>query len=136
MDLQSLTEAMKKFSEMDYSTFLNPEPLYSKLEIPNLETIAIDPEDTIMGDIKRQIVAQNKLVEQQIGILVEQNKLLTANYDKLKELYDSQVKANEGTKNDLERSRKYNRWMMIIAIVAMLAAIAGPIATLMVALKP
>lgn len=130
MDLRSISEAIEKLGSIDYSAFLNPEPIIPQIEWPEIETI--DPEDTIMGDIKRQIVEQNKLVEHQIGILAEQNKLLIANYDKLKEMFDAQVKANEGTKDDLERSRKYNRWMMIIAIVAMFAAIAGPIVTIMV----
>lgn len=47
-------------------------------------------------------------------------------------MYDSQVEANEAARNDLKSSRKFNAWMMVIAIIAMLAAIAGPIATFLV----
>ena len=35
-------------------------------------------------------------------------------------------------KEDLRKSRKFNTWMMVIALIAMLAAIAGPIATIFV----
>ena len=77
-------------------------------------------------------VAQKDLLEQQLEIIREQNKLLLDNYEKLKELYDDQVQANKDTKEDLEKSRRFNRWMMIISIIAMLAAVASPIVTVWV----
>jgi hypothetical protein len=107
----------------------------SKIDIPQYEMpeiTAIDPEDTIVGDIKRKIEEQNNLVSQQMSILLEQNQLLADNYDKLKNMYDQQVKLNSESKEELEKSKWYNRWMMVIAIVAMIAAIAGPIVTLVV----
>lgn len=91
-----------------------------------------DSEDTIMGDIKRQIQEQNTLVSQQINILEDQNKLLSDNYMKLKDMYEKQVDSYVESKEDLRRSRNFNRWMMVIAIIAMLAAIACPIATFLV----
>ena len=106
-----------------------------KFEIPRYEMpeiTVIDSENTIVGDIKRKIEEQNNLVSQQMSILLEQNKLLADNYDKLKNMYDQQVKINSESKEELEKSRRYNRWMMVIAIVAMMAAIAGPIVTLVV----
>lgn len=77
-------------------------------------------------------IAQKELLEQQLSTLGEQNKLLADNYNKLKELYDAQVQSNADAKEDLRRSRNFNAWMMVIAIIAMLAAIAGPIATILV----
>ena len=77
-------------------------------------------------------VAQKELLEQQSSTLGEQNKLLADNYSKLKEMYDAQVQSNSEAKEDLRRSRNFNAWMMVIAIIAMLAAIAGPIATILV----
>lgn len=74
-------------------------------------------------------VAQKDLLEQQLEIIREQNKLLLDNYEKLKELYDDQVQANKDAKEDLEKSRRFNRWMMVISIIAMLAAVASPIVT-------
>lgn len=77
-------------------------------------------------------IAQKELLQSQLEALREQNGLLSENYEKLKAMYDSQVEANEAARNDLKSSRKFNAWMMVIAIIAMLAAIAGPIATILV----
>ena len=57
-----------------------PEPIYPKIEFPDFPVI--NPEKTIFGDIKRKIEEQNALTSQQINILVEQNKLLSENYNK------------------------------------------------------
>lgn len=77
-------------------------------------------------------IEQKELFQQQLEILREQNALLCDNYEKLKELYEAQVRENEDAKEELKQSRRYNAWMMFIAIIAMLAAIAGPIATIWV----
>ena len=77
-------------------------------------------------------IEQKELLQQQLEIIREQNALLCDNYEKLKEMYDAQVQENESAKEELKRSRRYNAWMMVIAIFAMLAAIAGPIATILV----
>ena len=77
-------------------------------------------------------IEQKELLQQQLEIIREQNALLCDNYEKLKEMYDAQVQENESAKEELKRSRRFNAWMMVIAIFAMLAAIAGPIATILV----
>lgn len=77
-------------------------------------------------------IAQKELLEQQIEMLHTQNDILYVNYAKLKELYDTQVEANKEAKEELERSKRFNIAMMVIAIVAMIAAIAGPIVTVLV----
>lgn len=77
-------------------------------------------------------IEQKELLQQQLEIIREQNALLCDNYEKLKEMYDAQVQENESAKEELKRSRRYNAWMMVIAIFAMFAAIAGPIATILV----
>ena len=76
-------------------------------------------------------IAQKELLEQQVQIIQKQNELLTDNYSKLKEMFDAQVEANKEAKEELKRSKRFNLAMMIIAIIAMLAAIAGPIATVL-----
>ena len=77
-------------------------------------------------------IEQKELLQQQLEIIREQNALLCDNYEKLKEMYDAQVQENESAKEELKISRRYNAWMMVIAIFAMFAAIAGPIATILV----
>lgn len=77
-------------------------------------------------------IAQKNLLEKQVEILQNQNELLSDNYTKLKEMYDAQVEANKEAKEELKRSKRFNLKMMIIAIIAMFAAIAGPIATVLV----
>ena len=47
-------------------------------------------------------------------------------------MYSAQKESNDEAREDLRKSRVFNGWMMAIAIIAMLAAIAGPIATILV----
>lgn len=77
-------------------------------------------------------IAQKELLEQQLETAQEQNTILNDNYNKLKELYEIQEKANKEAQIALIQSRRNNTCMMIIAIIAMLAAIAGPIVTILV----
>ena len=77
-------------------------------------------------------IEQKELLQQQLEMIREQNMFLCDNYEKLKEMYDAQVQANIEAKTELDRSKRFNAWMMVIAIIAMLAAIAGPIATILV----
>jgi hypothetical protein len=100
----------------------------------------------VVGEINRQMaekdatfvagaeasIAQKELLEQQLEVIKKQNELLCDNYMKLKELYDAQVQANKEAKDDLKKSRRFNAWMMVISIIAMLAAIASPVVTLWV----
>lgn len=91
----------------------------------------IEREERIVAGAEASI-AQKELFEKQVEILLKQNELLSDNYNKLKEMFDAQVEANTEAKEDLKRSKHFNLAMMIIAIIAMLAAIAGPIATILV----
>lgn len=77
-------------------------------------------------------IAQKELLEQQVEILLQQKELFSENYSKLKDMYDEQVQANKDAKEELRRSKRFNLAMMIISIIAMLAAIAGPIVTFLV----
>lgn len=66
----------------------------------------------------------------QIELAKEQNRLLSENYDKLKDLYNMQFQATEEAKEELCRSQKYNMWMMLISVVSMLAAIVSIIVSI------
>lgn len=130
MDFNSVNELFGKISKQDFSNIPLIEPQAFQFQMPDIETI--DPEDTIMGDIKRKIQEQNELAAKQIEVLIHQNELLSDNYNKLKDMYDAQERAYQESREDLRSSRIFNRWMMVIAVIAMLAAIAGPIVTILV----
>lgn len=130
MEINKLSDAFTKIGSIDLAKWDFPKYHLPEIEIPTVETI--DPEDTIVGDIKKELQTQNSLVSQQVGILIEQNRLLTENYNKLKDMYDNQVVSYNEAEEDLRRSRNYNKWMMVVAIIAMLAAIASPIVTILV----
>lgn len=72
------------------------------------------------------IIEQRDLTQQQVNILHEQNALLADNYEKLKDLYDDQVQANIDAKAELAKTKRYNAWMMVVSVIAMLAAIVSP----------
>lgn len=75
MNLEELNGLFDKIGSFDFSRVTTPEYSFQKIDIPSVEAISIDPEDTIMGDIKRQIQAQNELASQQINILLEQQQI-------------------------------------------------------------
>ncbi len=77
-------------------------------------------------------IEQKNLLQKQVEMYERQIKLQTDNYNKLAEMYSAQVQANEEAKKELKSSKRFNMAMMIISIIAMLAAIAGPIATILV----
>lgn len=77
-------------------------------------------------------IEQKEILQQQLEMIREQNMFLCDNYEKLKEMYDAQVQANIEAKTELDQSKRFNAWMMVIAIIAMLAAIAGPVTTILV----
>lgn len=91
----------------------------------------IEREERLVAGAEASI-AQKELLAQQVEIIQKQNELLLDNYTKLKEMYDAQVTANEDAKEQLKRSRRVNIIMMIISTIAMLAAIASPIVTILV----
>ena len=78
------------------------------------------------------MMIQKELLEKQVEITQEQNQLLLNNYSKLEEMFKDQVERNKEAKEELKRSKRFNLIMMTISIVAMLAAIAGPIVTILV----
>lgn len=68
-------------------------------------------------------IAQRELVKDQVDLLYEQNRLLSENYDKLKELYEMQRRSTEDAKAELRKTQIYNVCMMVISIISMLMAV-------------
>ena len=122
--LAAATSAVQAFA-------LSEELERSQQLISEIQRQVAEKDATLVAGAEASI-AQKELFEEQLEIIREQNKLLLDNYEKLKELYDDQVQANKDAKDDLEKSRRFNRWMMIISVIAMLAAVASPIVTLWV----
>ena len=89
-------------------------------------------QNDILAEQLKAEQAQREILEEHLKVTTEQNTLLSANYQKLEEMYNSQKESNDEARKDLHKSRVFNAWMMVIAIVAMLAAIAGPIVTVLV----
>ncbi len=77
-------------------------------------------------------IEQKELIEDQLAQLEVQNKLLEDNYKKLEEMYNDQKESYTDAREELKRSRKFNAWMMVIAIISMIAAIVSPIVTIVV----
>ena len=126
------------FNDLNQS-FVNSAAMLSELNRQHEESLRaieqakqerIEREERMVAGAEASI-AQKQLLEQQVEIFQQQNELLVDNYTKLKELFDAQVEANKEAKEELKKSKRFNLAMMIIAIIAMLAAIAGPITTIL-----
>ena len=76
--------------------------------------------------------AQRQVLEEHLKVTTAQNDVLSANYQKLEEMYNAQIEAESAARVDLHKSRVFNAWMMVIAIIAMLAAVVSPIITILV----
>ena len=104
---------------------------------PNLLNSLIDPKSTVGYKMDRQ----NELIQEQIEALLHNNKqmedqngLLLQNYNQLKDLFDIQKNEFGSAKKELKKSKRFNRIMLIIAIIAMLGALASPIVTWIITL--
>ena len=100
--------------------------IMEEVQKQNAETIA-----TVVAGAQANI-DQSTIMGQQLKMIEKQNALLSDNYNKLKEMYDAQKESFNEAREDVKRSRCYNVGMMIISLIAMFAAIAGPIITLLV----
>ena len=96
------------------------------------QLIELKSQNDILAEQLKAEQAQREVLEEHLKVTTEQNALLSANYKKLEEMYSAQKESNDEARKDLRKSRVFNGWMMVIAIIAMLAAIAGPIATILV----
>ena len=105
---------------------------FAKNIVPQIAEVKIDEKSTFAYQMQQQT---NQIIEksnEHIRLLNQHNEQLLNNYKKLEEMYSAQKESNEEAREDLRKSRVFNGWMMVIAIIAMLAAIAGPIATILV----
>ena len=101
-------------------------------ELMEEQLVELKSQNDILAEQLKAEQAQREVLEEHLKVTTEQNALLSANYKKLEEMYSAQKESNDEAREDLRKSRVFNGWMMVIAIIAMLAAIAGPIATILV----
>ena len=101
-------------------------------ELMEEQLVELKSQNDILSEQLKAEQAQREILEEHLKVTTEQNGLLSANYQKLEEMYNAQKESNDEAQKDLHKSRVFNAWMMVIAIVAMLAAIASPIATILV----
>ena len=126
LDLSAATSALQ-------ASLINEEIEHSRRIANEISRQSAKRDATLVAGAEASI-AQKELLEQQLAFTQDQNRLLSENYDKLKEMYDAQVTANREATAELAKSKRFNKWMMIIAVIAMLAAIASPVATIWVSL--
>lgn len=72
---------------------------------------------------------QNEILKLNLKEAEKQNVQLHNNYEKLEQIYKIKERELIDSSNELKKSKKYNFWMMIIAIIAMVGAVASPIVT-------
>ena len=77
-------------------------------------------QNDILAEQLRAEHTQRKIFEKHLKVSTEQNGILSANYQKLEEMYNSQKESLKDSRKDIRKSRVFNVWMMVIAIVAML----------------
>lgn len=128
-DISSFNHAIANSAATVSEINRQQEAAFRAVTIANRERI--EREEKMVAGAEASI-AQKELLGQQVEFLQKQNDLLSDNYLKIKEMFDAQVEANREAKEELKRSKRFNLGMMIIAIIAMLAAIAGPIVTIWV----
>lgn len=131
LDLNDLSRSLSAANSAMQAAAIAEEMEHAQRIIAENNRQAAKRNETLVAGAEASI-AQKELLEQQLEATQKQNALLCDNYEKLKELYDAQVQTNIEAKDELVRSKRFNAWMMIIAIIAMFAAIAGPIATILV----
>ena len=131
VDLSSLQKTSSSMDRITRVNVLAEEMAHGERVAASIARASAKRDATLVAGAEANI-EQRDLIEQQLGVLHEQNALLLDNYEKLKEMYDAQVQVNKEANEELKRSKRFNTWMMVIAIVAMLAAIASPIVTVLV----
>ena len=119
-------------SKRDAAMMAAAEAIVAQKELMEEQFVELKSQNDILSQQLKAEQAQREILEEHLKVTTEQNGLLSANYQKLEEMYNAQKESNDDARKDLHKSRVFNAWMMVIAIVAMLAAIAGPIVTVLV----
>ena len=127
-----LNNISEMHAKRDATIMAGAEASVAQKELLEQQLDEIKTQNDILAEQLKEELLQKGILEEHLRVATEQNGLLSNNYKKLEEMYNAQKESYEDAREDLKKSRTFNAWMMVIAIVAMLAAIAGPIATILV----
>lgn len=127
-----LNQMSEHNAKKDDALFKTAEASIAQKELLENQLDELKTQNDILEEQLKEERLQKEILGEHLEVTNKQNELLSDNYKKLKEMYDSQKETYEEARADLKKSRCFNIWMMIISIVAMLAAIASPIVTIIV----
>ena len=128
----AIEQMNREKARRDAKMVAGAEASVAQKELMEEQLVELKSQNDILAEQLKAEQAQREVLEEHLKVTTEQNALLSANYKKLEEMYSAQKESNDESREDLRKSRVLNGWMMVIAIIAMLAAIAGPIATILV----
>ena len=128
----AIEQMNREKARRDAKMVAGAEASVAQKELMEEQLVELKSQNDILAEQLKAEQAQREVLEEHLKETTEQNALLSANYKKLEEMYSAQKESNDESREDLRKSRVFNGWMMVIAIIAMLAAIAGPIATILV----
>ena len=128
----AIEQMNREKARRDAKMVAGAEASVAQKELMEEQLVELKSQNDILAEQLKAEQAQREVLEEHLKVTTEQNALLSANYKKLEEMYSAQKESNVEAREDLRKSRVFNGWMMVIAIIAMLAAIAGPIATILV----
>ena len=128
----AIEQMNREKARRDAKMVAGAEASVAQKELMEEQLVELKSQNDILAEQLKAEQAQREVLEEHLKVTTEQNALLSANYKKLEEMYSAQKESNDESREDLRKSRVFNGWMMVIAIIAMLAAIAGPIATILV----
>ena len=128
----AIDQLNREKARRDAKIVAGAEASVAQKELMEEQLSELKSQNDILAEQLKAEQAQREVLEEHLKVTTEQNVLLSANYKKLEEMYNAQKESNDEAREDLHKSRVFNGWMMVRAIVAMLAAIAGPIVTVFV----
>lgn len=127
-----IDQMSREKARRDAKMVAGAEASIAQKELMEQQLSELKSQNDILAEQLKAEQAQRKILEEHLEITTQQYGLLSANYQKLEEMYNVQKESLKDSRKDLRKSRVFNAWMMVIAIVAMLAAVAGPIVTVLV----
>lgn len=129
---QMLEQISEHNAKKDKALFETAEASMAQKELMEQQLDELKSQNDILAEQLKEEQVQKEILEEHLKLTTEQNDLLSANYEKLEAMYNAQKESYEDAQEDVRKSRVFNAWMMVISVVAMFAAIASPIVTIIV----